>query len=293
LYDFRLATATAIPLAALSAFAALGSLEFARRPFVARAERAQAGVRWSHGHQRIVAVVLGALALGTVAILVGSVALEARLGRLAFGNTISVDAIRNGLWWSASASSIVMIIGTLLGYWRAKSTPRVGHAAEMLWVVLFAVPATIAGIGIIGIWNRPGMLGDIYRTDAIVVIAYVSRFLPIGALLCAAFIRRVTTGVEEAAILSGASWLRTFIRIVVPLSRKGLAGVWLVLLGDVSLAILVAPPGESNLAVRAYTLMANSPTSDVAKVALVHIALSIASLTSIAVMSARVRLEWE
>jgi ABC-type Fe3+ transport system permease subunit len=65
------------------------------------------------------------------------------------------------------------------------------------------------------------------------------------------------------------------------------------MLGDVSLAILVAPPGESNLAVRAYTLMANSPTSDVAKVALVHIALSIASLTSIAVMSARVRLEWE
>jgi iron(III) transport system permease protein len=103
----------------------------------------------------------------------------------------------------------------------------------------------------------------------------------------------VTTGVEEAAILSGASWLRAFTRIVVPLSSKGLAGVWLVLFilmfGDVSLAILVAPPGESNLAVRAYTLMANSPTSDVAKVALVHIALTIVSLTAIAVTSLQVR----
>lgn len=293
LYDSRLATVMAMPLAVLAALAALASLELARRPFVARAERAQAGVRWREDHQRIAAVVLGAIALGAVAIPVGTVAAEARLGRSAFGDTISIDAIHNGLWWSVIASSIVVIVGALLGYWRAKATPRVAHVAEMLWVVLFAIPATIAGIGIIGIWNRPGMLGHIYRTDAIVVIAYVSRFLPIGALLCAAFIRRVTTGVEEAAILTGATWLRAFTRIVVPLSSKGLAGVWFVvfilMFGDVSLAILVAPPGESNLAVRAYTLMANSPRGDVAKVALVHIALSIVSLTAIAVVSLRVQ----
>ena len=286
----------AMPLAALAALAALASLEFARRPFVARAERAQAGVRWREPHQRIAAVILGAIALGAVAIPVGTVALEARLGRSAFGDTISVDAIRNGLWWSVVASSIVVIVGVLLGYWRAKATPRIGHVAEMLWVVLFAdchdrgdrhhrhlEPS----------WDARRHLPDgRYRGHRIRLAISADR-----CLLCAAFIRRVTTGVEEAAILSGASWLRTVTQIVVPLSSKGLAGVWLVIFilmfGDVSLAILVAPPGESNLGVRAYTLMANSPTSDVAKVALVHIALSMVSMTAMAVMSMRVRHAWE
>jgi iron(III) transport system permease protein len=158
-----------------------------------------------------------------------------------------------------------------------------------LWVTLFAVPATIIGIGIIALWNRPGALGSIYQTGAIVVIAYVSRFLPVGALLCGAFLRRVPDGVEEAASLSGASWVRTLIRIIVPMSRGGLAAVWLVMfilmLGDVALAILVSPPGESNLAVRAYTLIANSPTGDVARLAVVQIVVTVLPLVALALLA--------
>jgi iron(III) transport system permease protein len=160
-----------------------------------------------------------------------------------------------------------------------------------MWVTLFAVPATITGIGIIALWNRPGTLGNIYQTEAIVVIAYVSRFLPIGALLCGAFLRRVPAGVEEAASVSGASWVRTLIRIVVPMSRGGLAAVWLVMFilmfGDVALAILVSPPGESNLATRAYTLIANSPPGDVARVAVVQIAATVLPLVALAVIARR------
>jgi ABC-type Fe3+ transport system permease subunit len=72
---------------------------------------------------------------------------------------------------------------------------------------------------------------------------------------------------------------------VFPLSSRGLAAVWLVLFilmfGDVSLAVLVSPPGESNLPVRAYTLIANSPVADVAAVALTQIALSVLPLVAI------------
>jgi iron(III) transport system permease protein len=286
LYDFRLATVMALPLATVAALASLASLELARRPFVARAERGQLGARWNEAQQRVAALVLGVVAIGAVATPVGAIAWEARAGRSSFGDAVSLDAIRNSVWWSVAAASIVVAIGTLLAYWRAKATPRVGHAAESIWVVLFAVPATIAGIGVIGLWNRPGILGAIYRTDAIVIIAYVSRFLPIGALLCASFLRRVTMGVEEAAILAGASWRRAFTRIVLPLSSKGLAAVWLVvfilMLGDIALALLVAPPGESTLAVRAYTLMANSPISDVARLAVMQSALSALPLAAVA-----------
>ena len=291
LYDFRLATVMALPLVALAALASLASLELARRPFVGRAERGETGIRWNAAQQRVAALALSAVAVGALAAPVGAIALEARTGRWSFSDTVSLDAIRNGMWWSAAAASIVVAIGALLGYWRARATPRLGHAADVVWVILFAVPATIAGIGIIGLWNRPGILGDIYRTDAIVVIAYASRFLPIGALLCGAFLRRVAISVEEAAILSGASWRRAFVRIVLPLSSKGLAAVWLVMfilmLGDIALTILVAPPGESNLSVRAYTLMANAPVGDVARLAIVQVVLSVVPLAAVALLVRR------
>jgi ABC-type spermidine/putrescine transport system permease subunit II len=73
------------------------------------------------------------------------------------------------------------------------------------------------------------------------------------------------------------------------MSRGGLAAVWLVMfilmLGDVALAILVSPPGESNLAVRAYTLIANSPTSDVARLAVVQIAVTVLPLAALALIA--------
>lgn len=288
LYDFRLATVMALPLVAVSAVASLVALEFGRRPSVGRVDRGESGLLWDERRQRIAAPIASMAAVIAVAIPIGAVAIEARAGRSAFADAVSVEAVRNSIFWSAAGASMVVLVGTLLGYWRAKATARLGHIAECLWVALFAVPATIVGVGIIGIWNRPGILGDVYRTEASVILAYVSRFLSIGALLCAAFLQRVTTGMEEAAVVSGASWGRTFARIVLPLSAKGLAAVWLVMFilmfGDVALAILVAPPGESNLAVRAYTLIANSPTGDVARLALLQIVVSVLPLVAIALL---------
>jgi len=284
-YDFGLATVMALPLALVGAVAALGALAMARRPSAGRVERGRAGIRWSPRVQELTAVVLWAVALSAVAIPIGTVALEARSARVAVLDSVSLDAMRNGFVWSSAGATAVLMIAAVLGYWRANAGRRAGHIMEVIWIMLFAMPGTIAGIGVVGVWNRAGIMGDIYRTPASVVIAYVSRFLPIAAVLCAGFFRRVPSAVEEAAVVGGASWRRAFARVVLPLVAKGLAAVWLVMFilmfGDVSLAILVAPPGESNLAVRAYTLMANSPVPDVAGIALMQVVLSIVPLAAL------------
>ena len=282
LYDFRLATLMALPLGIIGGMASLAAFEMSRRPSLARAERGPAGGRWRRRRQQVVSAILGIAALFVLGLPIGVIARDARAGRVSFADAASIEAVANGAFWSAAAATIVVVVGALLGYWRIKTALWKAHLTEALWIALFAVPATVAGIGIVGLWNRPGLLGEVYRTDASVVIAYVSRFLPIAALLCSAFLRRVPPAAEEAARVSGASWRRALTRVVLPLSSRGLAAVWLVMFilmfGDVALAILVAPPGESNLAVRAFTLMANSPAGDVARIALVQIALSIIPL---------------
>jgi ABC-type Fe3+ transport system permease subunit len=285
LYDFRLAATTALPLALIGGIAAVVALELVRKPFVGRSEHGPAGARWKLRKQQVTAAVLGVAAIGVVAVPIGAIASEARTGRALLTDVASLEAILNSASWSAAGATVVLVAGTLLGSWWTKARSSTARLAEALWIALFAVPATVAGVGMSGLWNRTGLVGDVYGSEAIVVVAYVSRFLPIAALLCAASLRRVAPAAEEAARVCGASWSRAFSRIVLPLSSRGLAAVWLIMFilmfGDVSLAILVAPPGESNLAVRAFTLMANSPVGDVAKIALVHVALSVLPLSAI------------
>lgn len=149
-------------------------------------------------------------------------------------------------------------------------------AADVLFAVLFAVPSTIVGVGLIGLWNRAGMLGAVYGTHAMFVLVYLARFVPVAALILAANVRRVPVSHEEAAAVSGAGWSRTMVHVVLPQMKLGLLTAWVIVFvlafGELGASVLVTPPGESTLPVRIYTLIANAPPAQVAALALMQAA---------------------
>jgi iron(III) transport system permease protein len=161
--------------------------------------------------------------------------------------------------------------GSFVAPSNARAPVRVGVTVDALWLILFTVPSTVIGIGLIGVWNRANAFG-VYGTSAMLVLGYLARFVPIGALAIAATVRSVPESHEEAAAVAGARWLRTMIRIVLPQIRIGLLAVWVVsfmlAFGEVGTSILVAPPGESTLPIRVYTLTANAPPGQIAALAL-------------------------
>jgi ABC-type Fe3+ transport system permease subunit len=85
-------------------------------------------------------------------------------------------------------------------------------------------------------------------------------------------VRQIPASFEEAAAVAGAGWGRTLVRIVLPNLKTSLAAAWVVAFifafGEIGATILVAPPGESTLPVRVYTLIANTPSGNVAALAL-------------------------
>jgi ABC-type Fe3+ transport system permease subunit len=118
------------------------------------------------------------------------------------------------------------------------------------------------------------MLGAVYGTDAMFMLGYLARFVPVAALVIAAATRYVPMSHEEAASVSGSGWLRTMTRIVVPQIRLGLVAAWVIAFvlafGELGVSILIAPPGEATLPIRIYTIIANTPPSHVAALALLQ-----------------------
>jgi iron(III) transport system permease protein len=156
--------------------------------------------------------------------------------------------------------------------------------------VPFAVPSTIVGIGLIGLWNRPGLAGALYGTNVMLLLVYLARFLPVAVLGLAATLRQVDVSQEEAAAVAGAGWLRTMGHIVLPQTVLGIFAAWCVVFvlafGELGASILVAPPGESTLPIRIYTLIANTSPAHVAALALLQSAVVFCALALLAVIVA-------
>jgi iron(III) transport system permease protein len=204
----------------------------------------------------------------------------------------SGDAIRSSLTLAALGATIATAMAVWIGYARARARPRAGVLMDLLLVALFAVPSTVIGVGLIGVWNRAGILGRVYGTDGMLLLASLARCLPVAALALGAGARYVPVSHEEASAAAGAGWWRTMIRIVLPQMKLALVATWTVVFilafGELGASILVVPPGATTLPIRIYTIIANTPPAHVAALALLQSVIVLAPLVLLALgMGAR------
>ena len=101
----------------------------------------------------------------------------------------------------------------------------------------------------------------IYGTIWIMLIAYVTRFMPYGMRYNTASLLQVHRELEESAATSGASLAAIFGRIVLPLLKPGLIAGWLyiviVSIRELSSAILLYSPGTEVVSVTIWELWQN------------------------------------
>jgi iron(III) transport system permease protein len=275
LYDFSRAIVLAAPIVMLCvAVAAAAAALLGDRLITGRRSVGVSPVIFSEWRRPagIAVLIVMAIAVALPIVILGREALAARsLSEVVSG---SGNAIVSSLALSAVGAILVVALAVWLGYAHARMRRALRLAAQVLLVVLFAVPSTIVGVGLIALWNRPGPLGAMYGTDAMFLLAYLARFVPVAALILAATAQTVSLSQEEAAAVSGAGWFRTISGIVLPQMRFGIAAAWVIAFvlafGELGVSVLVAPPGEATLPIRVYTIMANTPASQVAALALLQ-----------------------
>ena len=275
-YDFGRATALSAPLLCLALIIAVALKLTIGEGLLTTRRSMHPGLSFSLGRWRAVALILIAIVLALSVVLpLSALATEARgIGPIIAAAQASTRAITNSIVLSLFSACLIVGLSLVLGYGRARAQTRLGSLSDLAFIVLFAAPSTVIGVGLIGLWNRPGLLGDIYRSPVIIIVAYLARFVCVAALMLAAAIRQVPASLEEAAEVAGASWPRGFSRIVFPqittATAAALAVSFIFAFGELGATVLVAPPGESTLPVRVYTLIANAPSSQIASLALMQ-----------------------
>jgi len=192
------------------------------------------------------------------------------------------DSIVRSLLYASMGAAVLTVIGFFLGYIVHTRAVRFWRSVDSLTVFLFALPGTVIGLGLIGLWNRPAT-NFIYGTFLIIILGYVARYSAVAGRIMVSAFAQIPSSMEEAAQLAGAGWPRRMISIIAPLSRRGLAGCWLVsfifCLRETGISMMVYPPGHDTVTVRTFTLMANSPAGLIAALSMMVCA-TVAALCS-------------
>jgi len=132
-----------------------------------------------------------------------------------------LDALGRSVLIATGTCALVLLLAIPAAYGLARTTgvwPTLGLG---LLIVLQMMPQTATVIPLFQIFGQWSLLDSTLG----VVIADTALLTPFATLLLRPFFRAVPVTLEEAGAIDGASVLRTFVSIVLPVARNGVATV--------------------------------------------------------------------
>jgi iron(III) transport system permease protein len=174
---------------------------------------------------------------------------------------------------TAAAVAAVLVLPVALLAWRYPS--RLSRALERLTLFPSALPGIAVGLALVFFSARVGFL---YQTVAVLLLAYLVRFMPYALASTRASLDSVSPRLEEAARSLGRRPLGVTASVVLPLARSGmLAGAALVFLSTVKelpATLLLRPIGFETLATEIWKGTSLGAYSAVAPSALLLVAIA-------------------
>ena len=175
---------------------------------------------------------------------------------LLFQHETALSTIWNTLWFSAAAATGAVLIALLVAYIVGRRLVRFGGVLAFLAMAPFVIPGIVMAIGFYASFAAPPFA--LYGTAAIIILAFISRFLPIAYANASSAIATLHPEMEEAARILGCGRLATIARITAPLLKKSLLGGWLIVFivatRELSAAIFLVGPKTRTMAVLLYDL---------------------------------------
>lgn len=165
------------------------------------------------------------------------------------------DATFNTLLVSGGGALIGVMLGAACSYFTVRLKPTGYRVLDMLVMLPFGVPGVVLGLGLL--WAYAYLPLPLYGTMTLIVIAYVTRFLPYATETAGARFVQLDRSLEEAAWTAGATKQVGIWRIILPLSLPSLqSGYFLLFMAffrEISATILIFTASTSVLSVSIWS----------------------------------------
>jgi iron(III) transport system permease protein len=160
-------------------------------------------------------------------------------------------ALKNTAILGLGAATAVMLM-TAVASWLVVRTRLPGRwIVDNLAFLPLTIPGLVLGVALLSVYLRVSL--PIYGTLWILFIAYLTRYMPYGMRYSSTSMFQIGRELEESAQMSGAGWLQTYRRIVLPLLVPGLVAGWIyivvVSVRELGSSVLLYSPGKEVLSI--------------------------------------------
>ena len=193
------------------------------------------------------------------------------------GNTV---VIRNTYLFGLEAIVVVIVCGILISYLSVRKKNTLTGVLDVLTMFPYIIPGSVLGISFLYAFNGPPFL--LGGTVIIMIIALSIRRMPYTIRSSTAIIGQISPSIEEASISLGASQVKTFLQITVPMMLPGvLSGAimsWITLISELSSSVILYTSRTSTLTVAIYSEVIRSNFGNAAAYSTILTLTSIVSL---------------
>ena len=183
------------------------------------------------------------------------------------------NAVWNSLLLALSCATVVMLVTSVI-CWIVVKTKLPGRwLLDNVASLPLVFPGLVLGLAVMVLYLNLQI--GVYGTLWIMLIAYVTRFMPYGLRYNTTSMLQIHKELEESAQMSGASWVTTFWRVILPLLKPGLLAGWIyvviVSVRELSASILLYSPGSEVVSTVIWELWENGQFVELAALGVMFI----------------------
>lgn len=172
-----------------------------------------------------------------------------------FAFTHLKKAIPNTFIIGIISLAAVIVLAILIAYLVVRRNNAANKVIDTISMIPYIIPGSVVGIALVLAFNsKPLMLTG---TAAIMVIALIIRRIPYTIRSSVAVLQQIPMTIEEAAISLGASKMKTFFSITVPMMGNGIMSgailSWVTIITELSTAIILYNLNTVTLTLAVYT----------------------------------------
>lgn len=188
-----------------------------------------------------------------------------------FNVGLTKRGLQNSLILATAAATVGALLAALVGYMVVRTKGRGARFLDYVAMVPLGIPGVAFAVGLILAWIRVPL--PVYGTAWILFLAYLARAMPLGVRAADSSVRQIDSALEDAARLSGGTWLRSVADVTIPLMKGGLIAAWALIFmtsfQELGATILLYSPGGETIAVAVFDRVSDGRLEQAAAICVV------------------------